>query len=100
MNTPAKSEKDRVVIFDTTLRDGEQCPGATMPRSLALSRPRAVAVRTAWGERPVIAQISDTEQRATPANRSKVRWREGFLWGQFPLELAPHMLSAPDWIHL
>src|SRR6187397_194634 len=30
MNTPAKSEKDRVVIFDTTLRDGEQCPGATM----------------------------------------------------------------------
>src|SRR3954453_18470526 len=35
MNTPVKpaktpSEKDRVVIFDTTLRDGEQCPGATM----------------------------------------------------------------------
>jgi 2-isopropylmalate synthase len=27
---PMKSEKDRVVIFDTTLRDGEQCPGATM----------------------------------------------------------------------
>ncbi len=27
---PSKSEKDRVVIFDTTLRDGEQCPGATM----------------------------------------------------------------------
>jgi len=27
---PGKSEKDRVVIFDTTLRDGEQCPGATM----------------------------------------------------------------------
>ncbi len=27
---PPKSEKDRVVIFDTTLRDGEQCPGATM----------------------------------------------------------------------
>ena len=30
MTTTAKSEKDRVVIFDTTLRDGEQCPGATM----------------------------------------------------------------------
>src|ERR1700741_2529624 len=30
MSTPAKSEKDRVVVFDTTLRDGEQCPGATM----------------------------------------------------------------------
>ncbi|MBV9239747.1 MAG: 2-isopropylmalate synthase [Xanthobacteraceae bacterium] len=30
MSTTASSEKDRVVIFDTTLRDGEQCPGATM----------------------------------------------------------------------
>ena len=30
MTTPAQSDKDRVVIFDTTLRDGEQCPGATM----------------------------------------------------------------------
>jgi 2-isopropylmalate synthase len=30
MTTPAKSEQDRVVIFDTTLRDGEQSPGATM----------------------------------------------------------------------
>src|SRR5512139_2468447 len=30
MTTPAKSDKDRVVIFDTTLRDGEQAPGATM----------------------------------------------------------------------
>jgi 2-isopropylmalate synthase len=30
--TPQKGRerKDRVVIFDTTLRDGEQCPGATM----------------------------------------------------------------------
>ena len=25
-----KSDADRVIIFDTTLRDGEQCPGATM----------------------------------------------------------------------
>src|SRR5207344_2442982 len=30
MNSKTQSEKDRVVIFDTTLRDGEQCPGATM----------------------------------------------------------------------
>lgn len=29
-NTPASDPKDRVLIFDTTLRDGEQCPGATM----------------------------------------------------------------------
>src|SRR5256885_613963 len=26
----AKSKNDRVLIFDTTLRDGEQCPGASM----------------------------------------------------------------------
>ena len=26
----ATASKDRVLIFDTTLRDGEQCPGATM----------------------------------------------------------------------
>src|SRR5206468_1075492 len=30
MSSNSKSDKDRVVIFDTTLRDGEQCPGATM----------------------------------------------------------------------
>jgi 2-isopropylmalate synthase len=30
MPTAVKSEHDRVLIFDTTLRDGEQCPGATM----------------------------------------------------------------------
>jgi 2-isopropylmalate synthase len=30
-NQPGTAKaKDRVVIFDTTLRDGEQCPGATM----------------------------------------------------------------------
>ncbi|RDJ27163.1 2-isopropylmalate synthase [Bosea caraganae] len=28
--TNAANPKDRVLIFDTTLRDGEQCPGATM----------------------------------------------------------------------
>jgi 2-isopropylmalate synthase len=30
MTTQTQSDKDRIVIFDTTLRDGEQCPGATM----------------------------------------------------------------------
>jgi 2-isopropylmalate synthase len=30
MTTQTPSKEDRVVIFDTTLRDGEQCPGATM----------------------------------------------------------------------
>ena len=30
MTATPKSDQDRVVIFDTTLRDGEQSPGATM----------------------------------------------------------------------
>src|ERR671926_1308918 len=30
MTTVNKSDRDRVLIFDTTLRDGEQSPGATM----------------------------------------------------------------------
>ena len=30
MTAQPQSEQDRVVIFDTTLRDGEQSPGATM----------------------------------------------------------------------
>ena len=30
MTAPAQSDKDRVIIFDTTMRDGEQSPGASM----------------------------------------------------------------------
>jgi 2-isopropylmalate synthase len=30
VKTAPKAEADHVLIFDTTLRDGEQCPGATM----------------------------------------------------------------------
>ena len=32
MSTETPSEQDRVVIFDTTLRDGEQSPGASMTK--------------------------------------------------------------------
>src|SRR6202035_5403526 len=30
MTKVRKSDKDHVIIFDSNLRDGEQCPGATM----------------------------------------------------------------------
>ncbi len=30
MTTSSTASQDQVVIFDTTLRDGEQCPGANM----------------------------------------------------------------------
>ena len=29
-NTPVSDDKNRIIIFDTTLRDGEQSPGASM----------------------------------------------------------------------
>ncbi|MBO7435418.1 2-isopropylmalate synthase, partial [bacterium] len=34
------TKKDHVKIFDTTLRDGEQCPGATMtlPEKLRVAK--------------------------------------------------------------
>ncbi len=41
MTADSPSEKDRVVIFDTTLRDGEQSPGATMtPRKRSSKSPK------------------------------------------------------------
>ncbi|MCY3020888.1 MAG: 2-isopropylmalate synthase [Planctomycetota bacterium] len=40
---PAPQPADRVVIFDTTLRDGEQSPGASMNRDEKLQVARALA---------------------------------------------------------
>jgi 2-isopropylmalate synthase len=39
-NSPNESPSDRVIIFDTTLRDGEQSPGATLtsPEKLEIAR--------------------------------------------------------------
>ena len=43
-----KSKQDRVLIFDTTLRDGEQSPGATMSHNekLEIAEMLDVAVGT------------------------------------------------------
>jgi 2-isopropylmalate synthase len=38
------TDKEKVLIFDTTLRDGEQCPGATMTREEKLAVARALDV--------------------------------------------------------
>ncbi|HLK82027.1 MAG TPA: hypothetical protein VKT99_11100, partial [Xanthobacteraceae bacterium] len=43
MTSQPQSEKDRVVIFDTTLRDGEQSPGATMTSAEKLEVAKALA---------------------------------------------------------
>ena len=43
VNVMKNSKKDRVLIFDTTLRDGEQCPGASMGRSEKLQVAKQLA---------------------------------------------------------
>ncbi|WP_244478196.1 MULTISPECIES: 2-isopropylmalate synthase [unclassified Methylobacterium] len=69
----AASPKDRVLIFDTTLRDGEQCPGATM----TLDEKLAVAeLLDAMGVDIIeagfpIASIGDFEAVSEIARRAK-----------------------------
>ena len=41
-------ESDRVIIFDTTLRDGEQSPGASMSLD---EQPKVVLHRPAYAKR-------------------------------------------------
>lgn len=43
MSTAEKQVSDRIMIFDTTLRDGEQSPGASMNREEKLQVARALA---------------------------------------------------------
>jgi len=45
--TAPKAEADHVLIFDTTLRDGEQCPGATMTHEEKLEVAERCSIRWA-----------------------------------------------------
>ncbi|MFG1345465.1 2-isopropylmalate synthase [Xanthobacter autotrophicus DSM 431] len=67
------SGKDRVIIFDTTLRDGEQCPGASMTFEEKLE---VAALLDEMGVDVIeagfpIASIGDFESVAEIARRSK-----------------------------
>ena len=63
----SRSDKDRVMIFDTTLRDGEQSPGASMTHEEKLE---VAASSTRWAStssRPV----SQSRQMATSMQSRK-----------------------------
>ncbi|MET3355464.1 2-isopropylmalate synthase [Xanthobacter autotrophicus] len=67
------SDRDRVVIFDTTLRDGEQCPGASMTFEEKLE---VAALLDEMGVDVIeagfpIASIGDFESVAEIARRTK-----------------------------
>jgi len=65
MTTVNKSDKDRVVIFDTTLRDGEQCPGATMSSRRSSKSPRCSTTWASISSRP----LSDHLRRRLPGGQ-------------------------------
>jgi 2-isopropylmalate synthase len=73
MTSAAASGKNRVIIFDTTLRDGEQCPGATMTLDEKLE---VAAMLDTMGVDVIeagfpIASNGDFEAVATIAERTK-----------------------------
>jgi 2-isopropylmalate synthase len=76
------SAKDRVLIFDTTLRDGEQCPGATMtleeklevaelstPWASISSKPASPSPPT--GDFDAVATIAERTKRAVVAGLAR-----------------------------
>src|SRR3954465_9668089 len=86
MTTPAQSEQDRVVIFDTTLRDGEQCPGATMTHEEKLEVGElldSMGVNIIEAGFP-IASVGDFEAVSEIARLGKAAWGGGLPPGQGP----------------
>ena len=70
------SSSDRVIIFDTTLRDGEQSPGASMTKeeklriAKALERMRVDVIEAGFaiaspGDFAAVKSIADTIQDST-----------------------------------
>ena len=101
MTTPAPSEKDRVVIFDTTLRDGEQSPGATMTHEEKLEVAElldAMGVDIIEAGFP-IASEGDFEAVHAIAKRTK----KAVLCGRQRSSACPPKLTVksdiPDWQH-
>jgi len=74
MTTVNKSDKDRVVIFDTTLRDGEQCPGAhELPRRSSRSRDaRRHGRRRLEAGFPITSEATSRRSARSPAFQEPV----------------------------
>ena len=76
------SSSDRVIIFDTTLRDGEQSPGASMTKeeklriAKALERMRVDVIEAGFaiatpGDFDAVKDIADTIQESTICSLSR-----------------------------
>lgn len=76
------SKRDRVLIFDTTLRDGEQCPGATMTLQEKLDVARLLDAMgvdvieagfpiASQGDFEAVSQIADVVQNAVVAGLAR-----------------------------
>ena len=76
--------KDRLIIFDTTLRDGEQSPGATMDRdeklriAKALERMRVDVIEAGFaiasqGDFEAVKQIADTIKESTVCSLARAK---------------------------
>ena len=97
MTTKAKtaSNADRIIIFDTTLRDGEQSPGATMTfeeKLLVAECLDSMGIDVIEAGFP-IASIGDFESVAEIAKRSKNAVIAGLAHGE-GLEWLPRTLKS------